>query len=109
MDDGRGHRITRVRILPDLFEEPGPPRLGLELETEMVQLLRIDEQVRISRRRLQYAGTLKSEQDAETAKGRSQAGGVWQDRREVGREFRVIAAHSIPLCCPLLLFLEPGL
>jgi hypothetical protein len=74
----------------------------------MVQLQRIDEQVGILRRRLQCASTLKSEQDAEIAKGRSQVGGVWQDRREVGREFREIAAHIIPLCCLLLMFLEPS-
>jgi len=109
MDDGRSHGIARVRILLDLFEEPGPPRLGLELETEMVQLLRIDEQVGMLRRRLKCAGTLEGEQDAETAKGRSQVVGQWHDRRDVGGEFREIAAHRIPLFCPLWLFLEPGL
>src|SRR5262249_16722977 len=107
MDDGRSHRVARVRILLDLFEESGPPRLGLERMTEMVQFLRVDKQVGMLRRSLQCAGTLKSEQDPETAKGRSQVGGVWQDRRDVGRDFREIAVHGIPPCRPLLFFLEP--
>jgi hypothetical protein len=71
MNDCRSHRIAPVRIFLDLLEQPDPPGFGPELKTELVQLVSVDEQVGILRRRLRSAGALKSEQDAETAKGRS--------------------------------------
>ncbi len=65
IDDGRGHGIAAVGILLDLFEKPGPPRLGLELHAELVQLPGIDEQIGMLRRRVQNAGAAECEQDAE--------------------------------------------
>ncbi len=61
IDDGRSHWVAVVGILLDLFEEPGPPRLGLELHAKLIQLAGIDEQVGMLRRGVQDAGAAKDE------------------------------------------------
>ncbi len=65
IDHGRRHGIAALGILLHLFQKPGPPRLGLELRAELLQLRGIDEQIGMLPLGVQTPGAAQYQQDAE--------------------------------------------